>query len=99
MRIMPRTNFLPLLTLVILLAPLVYALYLFISPRALPLWTWWLGYYIMLLAGPFLIGYGMMVYPLKQHRALAWIAFVIGGGLTGTLLWLLVIPVLKSILR
>jgi hypothetical protein len=95
---MQRTNFLPLISLVILLAPLIYALYLFNFASAAPLWTWWLLYYIVLLAGPLLIGYGMMVYPRKQHRALAWLAFVIGGGLVGTFLWLLLVdPLLKNI--
>lgn len=90
---MQKTSFLPLLSLLVLLSPLVCALYLLIS-RSIPSanWTWWLGYYIILLAGPFLIGYGMIVYPRKQHRILAWIAFVVGGGLTGTFLWMMVFP-------
>jgi len=93
---MQKTNFLPLFSLLILLSPLVYTLYLFIShSTVLPDWTWWLGYYIVLLAGPFLIGYGMIVYPRKQHRILAWIAFVIGAGLTGTFLWLMAAPLIQ----
>jgi hypothetical protein len=97
LKTMQRTNFMPLSILVILLAPLlVYAFCLFIYGDAFPLWTWWIGYYIVLLAGPFLIGYGMMVYPRKQHRLLAWIAFVVGGGLTGVFLWLFVTSPLKS---
>lgn len=87
---MQRANFLPLLSLIVLLSPLAYTLYLFVfHSTSPPSWTWWLGYYIVLLAGPFLIGYGMIVYPRRQHRILAWIAFIIGGGLTGTFLWLL----------
>lgn len=96
---MQRTSFLPLFSLLILLSPVVYTLYLFISRSTVPPdWTWWLVYYVFLLAGPFLIGYGMRVYPHKQHRTLAWIAFVIGGGLTVYFLWLFIVdPLLKSI--
>ncbi|WP_080240123.1 hypothetical protein [Spirosoma rigui] len=94
---MERTNFLPLAILVILLSPLLYALYLFVfPPGVIPLRTWWLGYYIILLAGPFLIGYGMLVYPRKHHRTLARIAFIVGIGLTGVFMWLIVVPTLLS---
>ncbi len=90
---MQKTSFLPVFSLLILLSPLACWLYLLISHNTSPpAWTWWLVYYIVLLAGPSLIGYGMIVYPRKQHRILAWIAFVVGGGLTGTFLWLLVFP-------
>ncbi len=96
---MQKTNFLSLFSLLILLSPLAYWLSLFISHRTVPPdWTWWLVYYVFLLAGPFLIGYGMMVYPHKQHRILAGVALAIGGGLTVYFLWLFVVnPLLKGI--
>jgi hypothetical protein len=85
---MQRTNLLPFIILAVLLSPLVYALSLFYWHSPVQDWFWYLSYYIVLLAGPFLIGYGMIVYPHKQHRLLAWVGFVVGGVLTGYFLWM-----------
>jgi hypothetical protein len=73
---------------VLLLFPLVAALILYVFHEPVQDWVWYLGYYIFLFAGPFLLGYGMLLYPHRQYRTLAWIGLAVGGSLTGFFLWL-----------
>jgi hypothetical protein len=85
---MPRVSLLPSLGLVLLLAPLVTALILYVLHEPVQDWVWYLGYYIFLFAGPFLLGYGILLYPHRQYRTLAWTGLALGGSLTGFFLWL-----------
>jgi hypothetical protein len=49
----------------------VYALILFFSHGPVQDWIWYLGFYIVQLAGPLLIGYGIRIYP--EYQVMVWI--------------------------
>ncbi len=78
---MQRYPLLPFAVLVILVSPLVYLLSTRNAPSFLP--NAWIAYFAILIDGPLLLVYGFIVYQFEQHRALAWIAFIIGGLCTG----------------
>jgi hypothetical protein len=77
---MPRVSLLPSLGLVLLLAPLVTALILYVLHEPVQDWVWYLGYYIFLFAGPFLLGYEILLYPLPIGSTGHWRGLVSRSG-------------------